>query len=221
MSRYTSAAAVSGVGIDVGDDEDYEYTNAAGRVVERDFLRRNLSQYQTIHESLTRKFYKTNQSDRILMQPHFNSAMNIPFPPCDKLSPANGICSHFLRRGFTKPIKHQLNTAVWSADGRWLVLGTQSGDFALWEAEQLKVHKVVSVPAHKVLADGGKVQDYIPITAMAWNNHGNSLVSGDNNGLIQYSDESFRSNFVVRDAHSGAVRGLDYSPFDSKLVSCR
>lgn len=139
----------------------------------------------------------------------------------DKLNPATGVCAHFLRRGYTKPIKYQLNTAVWSADGRWLVLGTQSGDFALWEGEQLKVHKVVSVPAHKILTDGGKVQDYVPITAMAWNHHGNSLVSGDEKGVIQYSDESFRSNYVVREAHTGAVRGLSYSPFDSKIASCR
>eukprot|EP00595_Chromulina_sp_UTEXLB2642_P000006 CAMPEP_0196761990 /NCGR_PEP_ID=MMETSP1095-20130614/1323_1 /TAXON_ID=96789 ORGANISM="Chromulina nebulosa, Strain UTEXLB2642" /NCGR_SAMPLE_ID=MMETSP1095 /ASSEMBLY_ACC=CAM_ASM_000446 /LENGTH=453 /DNA_ID=CAMNT_0042112191 /DNA_START=192 /DNA_END=1553 /DNA_ORIENTATION=+ len=154
-----------------------------------------------------------------MSQPHYNSLIDIKIPYSNKLQPTDGICSHFLRRGFTKPVKFQLNAAVWSSDARWLVLGTQSGDFALWEGETLKVHKVVSVPAHKVFTDG-KVQDYVPITAMAWNHHSNSLVSGDNNGVIQYSDDSFRSSYVVREAHTAAVRGLSYSPFDSKLASC-
>ena len=183
MSRFSSAAAA---GIDLNEDDDYDLSGNVNARVERDFLRRNLSQFNSIYTSILQKSIGASDRDRKVIQPHFNSLANISIPHIQKLSPAEGICSHFLRRGFTKPIKYQLNAAVWSADARWLILGTQSGDFALWEGEQLKVHKVVSVPAHKVLTDGGKVQDFIPITAMAWNHYGNSLVSADNNGLIQY-----------------------------------
>ncbi len=82
------------------------------------------------------------------------------------------------------------------------------------------MHKVVSLPAHKVF-DGEDVVDSVPITAMAWNNHGNLLVSGDRDGLIVYCDETFREVKKIPEAHKGPVRGLSFSPLDLKLVSCR
>ena len=143
-------------------------------------------------------------------------------PSANILNPSDGVCCHFLRRGFTKPTKILFNCAVWSADSRWLVLGTQVGDLALWEAEALKVHKVISIPAHKEFySDGDRIKEQIPITSMAWKHYGNLLVTGDNRGLIQYCDETFRNVFVTKEAHTQAVRGLCFSPLDSKLVSCR
>lgn len=58
------------------------------------------------------------------------------------------------------------------------------------------------------------------ITAMAWNNHGNVLVTADERGLIQISDETFRETKKIPEAHTGHIRGLSYSPSDSRLVSC-
>lgn len=158
MSRYTSNAA--NIGTDNNEDDDYDA--AIINRIEKDFLRRNISQFHTFYNSLHAPLYSTgSRRDRIITQSHYTSAMDMKAPYFQQRTPQEGICTKFLRRGFTKPTKYQLNAAVWSADGRWLVLGTQSGDFALWEGEALKVHKVVSVPAHKVLTDGGKVQDYI------------------------------------------------------------
>ena len=36
---------------------------------------------------------------------------------------------------------------------------------------------------------------------------GNLIVSGDNNGLIQYCDETFREVKKIPDAHAGPIRG--------------
>jgi hypothetical protein len=104
-----------------------------------------------------------------------------------------------------------MTTALWSADTRWLVLGTVIGEVALWEGDTLKVHKVESLPAHKVFS-GEDVVDNVPITAMAGNNHGNLLVSGDRDGLIQYCDEIFREVKKIPDAQKGPIRGLSFSP---------
>lgn len=49
---------------------------------------------------------------------------------------------------------------------------------------------------------------------------GNLLVTGDGQGVIQYMDEAFHEVFVMKEAHTEPVRGLSYSPLDSKLVSC-
>ena len=75
-------------------------------------------------------------------QPHFQSLANQLTPFATVASPANGVCAHFLRRGLIKPNKTQMTCAVWSGDNRWLVLGTADGDFALWEADSLKVHRL-------------------------------------------------------------------------------
>jgi len=86
----------------------------------------------------------------------------------------------------------------------------------------LKVYKVIPIPAHKEFFDdgSGRIKESIPITAMTLKRFGNDLVTGDQRGLIQYCDETFKYILVIKDAHAGAVRGLDFSPLDSKLASC-
>jgi polyadenylation factor subunit 2 len=206
------------------DDDDRGPQSAPGsyKIPDRDFYRKNFSTFGSVVNYLESRLYLRSHKDRQFIQPHFTSLVNLSIPHKSLANPADGVCTHFLRRGFTKPNKIQFNAAVWSADARWLVLGTQTGDLALWEGEALKVHKVISIPAHKeFFGDGDRVKEQFPITSMAWKNHGNILVTGDQRGLIQYCDETFRNVFVTKDAHTAAVRGLSFSPSDSKLASCR
>jgi WD40 repeat protein len=198
------------------DDDDRPVAGSgAFKIPDRDFYRKNFCSFFSI-SNIT----KINH-DRLL-QPHFSSLAAITTPYGNRNNPADGVCCHFLRRGFTKPTKVPFNCAVWSADSRWLVLGTQTGDLALWEEEGLKVYKIVSVPAHKEFyGDGDRIKEQIPITSMASKSYGNLLATGDNRGLIQYCDETFRNVYVTKDAHSQAVRGLSFAPMDTKLASCR
>eukprot|EP01039_Chlorochromonas_danica_P001980 gene1980-2160_t len=203
------------------DEEDRPSAgNGSYKIPDRDYYRKNFSGFSSVHNFLS-SHYDMREQQRAFPLPHFSSLADI-VPPYGSLSnPSDGVCCHFLRRGFTKPTKVPFNCAVWSADSRWLVLGTQTGDLALWEGEGLKVYKVVSVPAHKEFyGDGDRIKEQIPITAMAWKRYGNLLVTGDNRGLIQYCDETFRNVFVTKDAHAQAVRGLSFAPLDTKLVSC-
>jgi WD40 repeat protein len=131
----------------------------------------------------------------------------------------DGICTRFLRKGLIKPNKTQMTAAVWSNDARWLALGTQTGDLARWEGDTLKVQKLVSVSAHKTLFDGDRVKEAFAITSMAWDKASNLLVTADARGTMQYCDETFRNVLVISEAHSGAIRGLSFSPSGSKLVS--
>ncbi len=205
------------------DDEDRQMPSASGtyKIPDRDFYRKNFNTFSSVYLHFQNKMYVRRFEDRRILQPHYSALASVQTPYGNLSNPADGICCHFLRRGFTKPNKVQFNTAIWSPDARWLVLGTQTGDLALWEGEALKVHKVMSVPAHKEFhGDGNRIKEQFPITAMAWKHHGNILVSGDSRGLIQYCDEAFHNVVVTKEAHGGAVRGLSYSPLDSKLVSC-
>jgi polyadenylation factor subunit 2 len=160
--------------------------------------------------------------ERRFVQPHYSSLINVLTPYGNIKNPSDGVCSHFLRRGFTKPNKIQFNCSSWSADARWLVLGTQTGELALWEGEALKVHKVISIPAHKEYFDdgSGRVKENVPITCLALKKHGSDFVTGDQKGLIQYCDETFKNILVIKEAHSAPVKGLSFSPLGSKLASC-
>jgi WD40 repeat protein len=303
-----------------GDGEDDVF-----RVPDKDVYRKNISSFGSIHTYLESRFHVRKHADRRIMQPHYTHLKHIMTPYGNRANPADGVCTKFLRKGLIKPNKIQMNVAVWSADSRWLVLGTQSGDIALWEGDTLKVRLLLCIflcldlpttthlftlpllyvpwgPAgpqsrvraraqgtantapptiprarpphslvrrcmrgthtHTQVLEGDRVKESIPITAMAWNNHGNVVVTGDSRGVMQYCDETFRNITVISEAHrfvtrhiapkgllatsprsppspppspppslpplapslplthaSGAVRGLSYSPLDSKLVS--
>lgn len=207
------------------DDEDRPSAlSSAGnyKMPDRDFYRKNFNIFSSVYLHFQNRLYVRRFEDRRYSQPHYCALANTMTSYANLSNPADGVCGHFLRRGFTKPNKIQFNCAVWSSDARWLVLGTQIGDLALWEGEALKVHKVQSIPAHKEFYGDGsdRVREQIPITAMAWKHHGDILATGDNRGLIHYCDETFRQVTVTKDAHTGAIRGLSFSPLDSKLISC-
>lgn len=207
---------------DEDDDKPQGFTGAV-RIPDRDFHRKNFSSFGSVYNYFQSRLYVRNHRDRRLAQPHFSTLLNTNTPYGNVCNPADGICVHFLKRGFIKPNKIQFNAALWSPDARWLVLATQTGDLALWASEALKVHKLVSIPAHKEFyGDGDRIKEHIPITAMAWQHYGNILVTADQRGLMQYCDETMRPNlFVKKDAHKGAIRGLAFSPVDTKLASAR
>jgi len=204
---------------DIDDDIGMYTAGGSGnfRVPDRDLYRRYLSTFGSVHGFLKNRLVVRSSKDIRLQQPHFTALKNVHPAFANQISSADGICSHYLRRGMIKPNKTQMTGGVFSGDARWLFLGTITGEIALWEADTLKVHKVVSIPAHKVFS-GEDVIDSVSITAMSYSN--NLLVSGDASGLIHYCDETLREIRKIPDAHKGPIRGLSFSPFDLKIVSC-
>lgn len=92
-----------------------------------------------VHNYLESVFEVRTSRDRRFLQPHFTSLQRITAPFANTLTPADGVCAHFLRRGLIKPQKTQMTCAVWTADARFLVLGTVTAELALWEGDSLKV----------------------------------------------------------------------------------
>ena len=116
------------------DDDDIGYIGGIGgsfRVPDKDVYRRTLTSFGSVHNYFKNRLVVRNSRDIRHQQPHFCALKDIVSPFANRLNPADGICAHFLRRGLIKPNKTQMNTAVWSPDARWLVLGTVNGDIAL------------------------------------------------------------------------------------------
>lgn len=113
------------------DDDDnlrqHMPTSAATyKIPDRDFYRKNFNTFASIYNHLQSRVYERRFEDRRVLQSHYCELARVRTPYSTiKSNPSDGVCSRFLRRGFTKPNKIQFNAAVWSADARWLVLGTQ------------------------------------------------------------------------------------------------
>lgn len=129
------------------DDDDVGYIGGGGtfRIPDRDVYRRTLTTFGSVHNFFKNHAVVRSFRDRRIQQPHFCSLKNITALLNSPAHSVDGVCSHFLRRGLIKPNKTQMTTAVWSTDARWLVLGTVTGEVALWEGDTLKVSSLSSV----------------------------------------------------------------------------
>eukprot|EP01041_Mallomonas_annulata_P013228 gene13228-27990_t len=171
-------------------------------------VRKHLTVFNTIFKTYEKKLYTRNIHDQLLLQPHYHYMRNIATPHSNLHHPADGICSHFLLHGFNRLQKSAVNVGCWSAEARRLVLGTQTGEFTLWEGETFKFERLIST--HTPHA----------VKSMTWSNNGAILISGDQSGVIKYFNSSITFVNSISNAHTNAVRGLSFSPSDAKFVSC-
>ena len=96
-------------------------------------VRKHHTVFNPIFRTYESKLATRSIRDVRLLQPHFNYMRNISTPHNNKHHPADGICAHFLLHGFNRLQKSAVNVGAWSSEARRLVLGTQNGEFTLWE----------------------------------------------------------------------------------------
>ena len=124
------------------EDDDDDGMGGGYRVPDKDVYRRMITTFSTVQNYFQNRLSVRTSRDRLLLQPHYSSLRKMVSPFGCASQPADGVCSHFLRRGLIKPNKTIMTTAVWSADARWLVLGTVTGSVAIWEGDTLKVRRI-------------------------------------------------------------------------------
>ena len=98
------------------EDDDFRQvaTTSAGtyKIPDRDFYRKNISTFSSVYLHFQQKLYVRNFLDRRISQPHYSALANTLIPYGSLSNPSDGICCHYLRRGFTKPNKTQFLCAV-------------------------------------------------------------------------------------------------------------
>jgi WD40 repeat protein len=213
-------------------------------------IRRHISTFNSfVNQSESSLIDGHKHDDRILLQPNFAHLRKTRLPFHILGSPAEGLCSHYLLKGFIKPLKPRMNVARWTSEGRRLICGTENGDFALWEVSELWIFITfyILTPYYPSLINGlfmtfqhesfkfdrivrvhfvpAPVSGIIPvpIKSLAWSNYANIGISGDEKGRIKCCNSSLRNlPKLDRDfAHEKNVTGLSFSPMGSKYVSCR
>ena len=99
--------------------------------------RKHLTAFNSIINVLDQQNFTRNIRDRVLLQPHYQYMRKMTTPLFNRTNPADPICSHFLLHGFNRLQKAPVHAGCWSSDGRRLVLGTQLGEFNLWEVQSI------------------------------------------------------------------------------------
>jgi hypothetical protein len=105
--------------------------------------RKHLTAFNSVVNVLEQQCLTRNIRDRRLLQPHYQHMRYMTTPTFNRYNPADPICSHFLLHGFNRLQKAPVHAGCWSSDGRRLVLGTQLGEFNLWEVGYLSISSVI------------------------------------------------------------------------------
>ena len=103
-------------------------------------------------------------------------------------------------------IRTPINCARWSPEGRWLVTGSQSGEFTLWNSYDFTYNRAI------------QGHDY-PIRVMVWSRAGDWMVSGDDEGHVKVWNPSVRM-MTELEGHQEPIRGICFSPTDTKVGTC-
>jgi hypothetical protein len=233
------AASISG-----GEGFEEQGGDAAGGIQHKRYFSEVINMEAYLHEHSLKSpclaqsgFYGSR--DRSLLQPHYSYLQQVKIPYANRLNPADGICTHFLRKCSVKPIlrfynreamnaQKPVSACMWTANGRWLVLGAQKAtegnpstgygtmealpEFSLYDPETLAWDRTIVI---------GTVDKECAITKMTWNTHGNNFATSYDNGSVQLFDDTFRSIGIIN-AHQKAsrVNGLSFAPNDASLATC-
>ena len=100
---------------------------------------------------------------------------------------------------------HLLASTQWTPEGRRILTGSTSGEFTLWNGLTFNFETILQ--AHDSA-----------IRTFHFSHSGAYLASGDQNGVIKYFQPNM-NNVNAWQAHSEAVRGLSFSPNDSRFVT--
>jgi polyadenylation factor subunit 2 len=102
--------------------------------------------------------------------------------------------------------KNPLFAVQWMKGGKYVLTGSSSGDIIIWNAQ--------SFDRKANTAHQSRVQ------TLCWTNYEKFILSGDNQGLIVYSDSKMNLHYKLQAHNKLCVRDLSFSPVSLKFVSC-
>ncbi|KIM23526.1 hypothetical protein M408DRAFT_119447 [Serendipita vermifera MAFF 305830] len=119
-------------------------------------------------------------------------------------NPSTSLCTKFVHTS-TNKVRGPVNCVTWTPTGRRVLTGSTSGEFTLWNGLTFNFETILQ--AH----DNA-------IRAFEFNHSGAFLASADQGGVVKYFQENMNCVFSYP-AHPSAIRGLSFSPNDSRFVT--
>ncbi|CAF4362274.1 unnamed protein product [Rotaria socialis] len=176
-----------------------------GKMLRKAMARKTVDYNPSIIRYLENSIWQRNITDGRSLQP---DVLYIPHlvPPHALLSdPVNCVMTKFIRPA-TNKVRCPIFCVCWTPDGRRLITGASSGEFTLWNGLTFNFETILQ--AHDSA-----------VRAMIWSNNEQWMLTGDHNGFVKYW-QSNMNNVKVYQAHNDPVRGLTFSPNDTKFASC-
>ncbi|KZV70788.1 WD40 repeat-like protein [Peniophora sp. CONT] len=138
------------------------------------------------------------------MRPSPPDIINLYAPKAYPGNPSTSLCTKFVHTS-TNKIRCPVNVVTWTPEGRRVLTGSTSGEFTLWNGLTFNFETILQ--AH----DNA-------IRAMRFSHSGSYIASADQSGIIKYFQPNM-NNLTAWQGHREAIRGLSFSPDDSRFVT--
>lgn len=176
-----------------------------GKRLRKSVMRKTVDYNAAIIKALECRVWQRDWRDRQALQPDAMYTPDLLPPPSYPDNPINAVTTRFVKTA-TNKMRCPIFAVAWTPEGRRLITGASSGEFTLWNGLTFNFETILQ--AHDS-----------PVRSMVWSHGEGWMVTGDHSGFIKYW-QSNMNNVKMYQAHKEAVRGISFSPSDSKLVTC-
>ncbi|KZO95190.1 WD40 repeat-like protein [Calocera viscosa TUFC12733] len=178
--------------------------NAEGRAVRKVKPRRTVDFNGELAKMRLLKKIRPSAGYVPLLRPAPPFVIDLLPPKAYADNPTTSVCTKFVHTS-TNKVRCPVNVVAWTPEGRRLLTGSQSGEFTLWNGLTFNFETILQ--AHDTA-----------VRAFSWSHSGAYLISSDTNGNIKYF-QSNMNNLAVWQGHREAVRGVSFSPDDSRFAT--
>ncbi|XP_050682207.1 pre-mRNA 3' end processing protein WDR33 [Leptidea sinapis] len=176
-----------------------------GKRLRKSVMRKTVDYNSSIIKALECRVWQRDWRDRHALQPDAMYTPDLLPPPSYLDNPINAVTTRFVKTA-TNKMRCPIFAVAWTPEGRRLITGASSGEFTLWNGLTFNFETILQ--AHDS-----------PVRSMVWSHGEGWMVTGDHSGFVKYW-QSNMNNVKMYQAHKEAVRGISFSPSDSKIVTC-
>ncbi|XP_055605430.1 pre-mRNA 3' end processing protein WDR33-like [Uranotaenia lowii] len=176
-----------------------------GKRLRKSVMRKTVDYNAAIIKALETRTWQRDYRDRRALQPECIYIPEMLPPPSYMDNPINAVTTRFVKTA-TNKMRCPIFTLAWTPEGRRLVTGASSGEFTLWNGLTFNFETILQ--AHDV-----------SVRTMVWSHNDNWMVTGDHSGFVKYW-QSNMNNVKMFQAHKEPIRGISFSPSDTKFASC-
>ncbi|XP_019864967.1 pre-mRNA 3' end processing protein WDR33 isoform X2 [Aethina tumida] len=176
-----------------------------GKRLRKSVMRKTVDYNSAIIKELECRVWQRDYRDRRALQPDAMYYPDMMPPPSYQDNPINCVTTRFVKTA-TNKMRCPIFCMAWTPEGRRLVTGASSGEFTLWNGLTFNFETILQ--AHDS-----------PVRTMVWSHNDSWMVTGDHAGYVKYW-QSNMNNVKMFQAHKEALRGISFSPSDTKFVTC-